>query len=202
MIIRLVKSNIRNDFGQIISYFLILILSVWMLHTGLMILFGYGRLYAEKQVELNGSDLVIRTLSDSAQEMAQLLRADTSIRDYERYEIVNKEVTYRPDGYEEGSKNGYAERELNVLFEPYGEWGEIEAPGFVEQSAEEYDNPIYLSLYEKTNLGVELGDTFHCQISGKEYSFTIAGFFEQIITGGMMEVALSVRNNIMNGERS
>lgn len=189
MIIKLVKSNIRNDFGQIISYFLILILSVWMLHTGLLILFGYSRLYAEKQVELNGADVVIRTLSDSEQEMAQLLSADPSIRDYERYEILSKEVTFQRDGYDADTKNGNAEKELAMLFEPYGEWGEIEKPGFVEQSTEEYDNPIYLSLYEKTNLGVELGDTFHCQISGKDYSFTVAGFFEQIITGGIMETA-------------
>ena len=69
---------------------------------------------------------------------------------------------------------------------PYGEWGEIEAPHFSELSDEEYDNPIYLSIYMNTNVfKAKLGDSLDVKVDDKYYTFQVAGFYEGIFSNSM-----------------
>ena len=65
MLSKLLKSNFKNDLSHMITFFLIIVLSVVMLHTGLAVLLGYNGLHAELRDKYNFADLaVVSELSD------------------------------------------------------------------------------------------------------------------------------------------
>ena len=143
-----------------ITFFLIMVLAVFMLHTGLAILLGYNTLHKEKQEQYNFADLMVHP--------------------------IQKRFSITKNGADEDSKDMYdtSSNAMNLL--PYGEWGEMEAPHFVELSEEEYDNPIYISYYYNANLfKARLGDSIDLKVGDKYYTFQVAGFFESLISSEM-----------------
>ena len=52
MLGKLIKSNFKKDFSHMMTFFLIMVLSVVLLHSGIMILIGYGKLFDIKKEEL------------------------------------------------------------------------------------------------------------------------------------------------------
>ena len=69
MLAKLIKSNFKNDFSHMITFFLIMVLSVFLFHSGIMIFVGYSNVHKEKVKEYNWSDvMVISALKDSDME--------------------------------------------------------------------------------------------------------------------------------------
>ena len=137
-----------------ISFFLIKVLSVVMFHTGLMIFVGYSTVHREKIDQYNWSDMVVISALEpkDMEKIEEIISASDYIESYEKLKPVNMEFVIESLASENGdSKNAYDFSSSNLYTLPYGEWGEIEAPHFVELSDEEYDNPIYISVYSNTN---------------------------------------------------
>ena len=61
MLTKLIKSNFKNDFSHMITFFLIMVLAVFMFHTGIAILLGYATLHRDKQKEYNFADLMVQS---------------------------------------------------------------------------------------------------------------------------------------------
>ena len=61
MLSKLIKSNFKNDFSHMITFFLIMVLAVFMMHTGLAVLVGYSSLHKDKQKEYNFADMMINS---------------------------------------------------------------------------------------------------------------------------------------------
>ena len=168
-----------------VTFFLIMVLAVFMFHTGIAILLGYSSLHRDKLEEYNFADVcVMSALKDEDKDkIEEIILNDEGIESYEKVYPVMKEFQMKKDGSEEDSKNMYDMSTYTLPVLPYGEWGEIEAPHFVELSEEEYENPIYLSYYYNTNLfKAELGDSIDVKVGNKYYTFQVAGIFESLIS--------------------
>lgn len=172
-----------------ISFFLIIVLSVVMFHTGLMIFVGYSTVHREKIDQYNWSDMVVISALEpkDMEKIEEIISASDYIESYEKLKPVNMEFVIESLASENGdSKNAYDFSSSNLYTLPYGEWGEIEAPHFVELSDEEYDNPIYISVYSNTNFfKAKLGDSIDVKVKDKYYTFQVAGIYENMFANVM-----------------
>ncbi|MCR4846962.1 MAG: ABC transporter permease [Eubacterium sp.] len=148
---------------------------------------GYSSLHKDKQKEYNFADVMVNcALEDEDKEkIEEIISNEEGIESYEKYYPVMKQFEMKKTEAEEDSKDMYDLSSYNLLILPYGEWGELEAPHFVELSDEEYENPIYVSYYYNSNLlNAKLGDSVDLKVGDKYYTFQVAGFFESLLSSG------------------
>ena len=185
MLSKLIKSNFKNDLSHMVTFFLIMVLAVFMLHTGLAIFNGYSTLHAEKREEHGFADLMIYSVfkTSDKEKVEDIISKSDIIESYEKYFPIIKTFEKTKAGSDVDSKNIYDSSSNNLLVLPYGEWGEIEAPHFIELSEEKYDNPIYLSVFINTNLvKAKLGDSVDMKVGDKYYTFQVAGIYESLLS--------------------
>ena len=198
MLNKLIKSNFKNDFSHMITFFLIMILSVFMLHTGIMILTGYNTVYKEKLEKYNFADLVVLSAlkPEEKEKTEEIIATSDFIEKYEKVVPIQEEfIIEKGEAVDGDSKNGYDTSKFYAYVLPYEGWGEIDAPHFCELSDKEYDNPIYLSLFYNANyVKAKLGDSIDLKVNDKYYTFQIAGFYEGILSNmtGMTYVSPSL----------
>lgn len=189
MLTKLIKSNFKNDFSHMITFFLIMVLSTFLFHTGIMIFKGYSTVYQDKLEKYNWSDIVVISAlkPEDIEKIEEIISTSDYVASYEKNKPISKEfVVERGSAIEGDSKNAYDLSTQSMYILPYGEWGEIEAPHFSELSDEEYDNPIYLSIYMNTNVfKAKLGDSLDVKVDDKYYTFQVAGFYEGIFSNSM-----------------
>ena len=188
MLGKLLKSNFKNDFSHMITFFLIMVLAVFMMHTGFAILVGYSDLHEKKKEEYNFADVMVHSFlrSEDNQAIEEIIRNADYIETYEKSYPVYKRFTTSKAEADEDSKDMFDMSTNGVLVLPYGEWGDIEAPHFVELSDEEYENPLYVSYYFNENfLKAELGESVDLKVDDKYYTFQVAGFFESLLSSEM-----------------
>ena len=184
MLSKLLKSNFKNDLSHMITFFLIIVLSVVMLHTGLAVLLGYNGLHAELRDKYNFADLaVVSELSDDDKfKMEDIISSADYIESFEYLEPLSLPFTVGKEGADADSKDLYDTKTNDYYVLPYGEWGDIEAPHFVEKMDEECENPIYISLYYNANvIKKKVGDKVDIQVGEDYYTFQIAGIYENIL---------------------
>ncbi|MCR5103349.1 MAG: FtsX-like permease family protein [Eubacterium sp.] len=203
MLGKLIKSNFKNDLSHMITYFLIMVLAIFMLHTGLAIFLGYRTLHKDKQEKYNFADLMVHSIlkPEDNQAIEEIIRNAEYIEAYEKTYPIYKEFKKVKAGAEEDSKNMYDMSSNGLTILPYGGWGELEAPHFVEVADEEYENPIYLSYFINENLfKSKLGDSVDVKVGEKYYTFQVAGFFESLISSemGLCYVSPSLYNEWNN----
>ncbi|MBQ4270432.1 MAG: ABC transporter permease [Clostridiales bacterium] len=186
MLGKLIKSNFRKDMSHMISFMLIVILSSSLLQLGLMLVRGYNSQFEEKVRELNSPDLMVMTEVDDPEQEAEIMDYISKIPEvdyYEKVPVINLDSEEVRDGVEVDTKNAM-ETVLGLYsFAPYGEWGEIDRPQFVELADKECDNPIYLSRVYNQDVfqgRYHVGDEMTLKVNGHERVFTVAGFYESV----------------------
>ena len=186
MVIKLLKANFKNDLSHMVTYCLIMVLAVFTLHTGLAIFLGYRTLHKEKQKEYDLADMMVinQSTSEDMEKSEEIVSQFGSIESYdntyplvfEQVEVESPEADKESDGKEESLSE-----ELIIL--PYEGWSKLEAPHFIEVSDEEYDNPIYISLYYNNYFfNTKLGDDISLKLNDKYYTFQVAGIYEGLLS--------------------
>ncbi len=201
MLTKLIKSNFKNDLSHMITFFLIMVLATVMLHTGLAIFHGYNGLHESKKDKYNFADVVVESTlrPEDKAKIEEIISNSEFIESYEKQNPVVESFEMTKAGSEEDSKNIYDLSSFNLSLLPYGEWGEIEAPHFVELSEEEFDNPIYVSYYINTNfIKADLGDSIDVKMGDRYYTFQVAGIYESLISSetGVIYISPSLFNEL------
>lgn len=186
MLGKLIKANFRKDMSHMISFLLIVILSSFLMQLGLFLVLGYNSQFARKVEELNSPDLMVMTASYDEKERRAVIDYISSLPEVDYYELVPT-ITLRTEVVDENadvdSKNGMDNINGAYEYAPYGEWGEIDRPQFVDVYDKPVDEPLYMSrLYNQAifNGKYQAGDEIILKINGRERLFTVAGFYESI----------------------
>ena len=199
MLNKLIKSNFKKDLSHMVTFFLIMTLAVFMLHTGLAVLLGYSTLHQDKKKQYNFADLMVESAlkPEDKAKIEEIIAGADYIDSYEKVYPVVKQFSVTKEDSDEESKDMYDLSTYSLEILPYGEYGDIEAPHFVELSDEEYENPIYVSYFYNTNLlKAELGDSVDMKVGDKYYTFQVAGFYESLLSSeyGINYVSPSLYN--------
>ena len=186
MLGKLLKANFRKDMSHMISFLLIVILSSTLMQLGLMLILGYNSQFERKVKELNSPDLRVLMLTFDEEERAAITDYITSLPEIDYYEtvpMITLQTDVVRDDIDPDSKNNWDNVSGAWYYAPYGEWGEIDTPQFVELYDQPVDEPIYMSrLYNQEIFrgAYKTGDEITLKINGRERVFTVAGFYESI----------------------
>lgn len=174
-IVNLIKSNIRKDAKQTISFFFIIIFASALLYIGFITAKGYQNLWDVKIKECQTPDILSVVESKDTATIEKALDNTNGIKDYSRTDMVYTIIM---------NKIGDEENVGDILFQPYSDFGICDNPNMIEKSEHNYENAIYLPIVCKYYWDSELDTEFKCAIGDVEYTFMIAGFFERMMTGG------------------
>ena len=174
-IVNLIKSNIRKDAKQTISFFFIIIFASALLYIGFITAKGYQNLWDVKIKECQTPDILSVVESKDTATIEKALDNTNGIKDYSRTDMVYTIIM---------NKIGDEENVGDILFQPYSDFGICDNPNMIEKSEHNYENAIYLPIVYKYYWDSELDTEFKCTIGDVEYTFMIAGFFERMMTGG------------------
>ncbi len=186
MLGKLIKANFRKDMSHMISFLLIVILSSFLLQLGIFLVLGYNAQFQRKVEELNSPDLMVMTATFDEEERRAILDYISSLPEIDYYELVptiSLRTEIVKDDVDADSKNGLDNVSGAYQYAPYGEWGELDRPQFVDVYDQPVDEPLYMSrLYNQEIFKGEYksGDEITLKINGRERVFTIAGFYESI----------------------
>ena len=186
MLGKLIKANFRKDMSHMISFLLIVILSSFLMHLGLMLILGYNSQFARKVEELNSPDLMVMMATYDEEERRSILDYISSLPEVDYYELVptiTLPTEVVSDDIDPDSKDALENVSGSYAYVPYGEWGTIDKPVFVDLYGDPVDEPIYMSrLYNQEIFkgAYKAGDEITLKINGREKVFTVAGFYESI----------------------
>ena len=172
--------------SHMISFLLIVILSSSLMQLGLMLIMGYNSQFERKVEELNSPDIRVMMATYDEEERTSILDYISSLPEVDYYEMVPT-VTLRTevvsDDIDPDSKNAMDNVSGVYDYVPYGEWGEMDTPQFVDLYDGPVDEPIYLSRLFNQQIfkgAYKPGDEITLKINGRERVFTVAGFYESI----------------------
>ena len=174
-IFNLIKSNIRKDAKQTISFFFIIIFASALLYIGFITARGYQSLWDIKVKECKTPHILAVVESKDTKTIGKCMDNVQGVAEYACTDMIHTVITNEVRGDDNIG---------DILFQPYSDFGVCDNPGMVELSENTYENAIYLPIVCKYYWDSELDTEFKCTIGDEEYTFMVAGFFERMMTGG------------------
>lgn len=174
--IMLALAPIRKSKGQTMSLLILLTVAGALLYLGLTLALNTGNFFNRKAAELNAADIVV-TIQDGIFSEADL----SYFNDNPKVQTVETVETIAiPDMNVE-----YAGKSLvrSIVFIDEKKLGGMLSPRFVGEKRPVGDYSVYLPYVFHAGGGFELGDTITLKSGTKDYTLTIAGFFEDIYFG-------------------
>jgi putative ABC transport system permease protein len=180
-------ASMRKSKSAVISYGIILIFAALLLNLGVITQLNYGKNFEKKWDELRVATVFVSMLeSDYKQSYEEYAKALEGITDTEVRKglIINGTMKYA------GSQMS-----MPNLFGNMDEVHRMNRIRVIEKLDKTVDRPIYLSYLMKAGGGYTLGDEYTLTARDKNYTFTVAGFVENLQYGspnlGVIEVHLS-----------
>ena len=176
---KLIKSNIYKDRSILTVFLLIIIISITLLHTGLLTAEyedSYVRNYKSRGYLEGG---VVNTIGN-IEDIRKIVESDKDVAKSRLCEVIlPSDVTYTTDKSDK-------EKELSSItyykgFESYNLSNDLK---FIDRDDSVEGNKIYLNLYNAYSSGLSVGDKMYIKSEQMgDYDFTVAGIYEDLIEG-------------------
>ncbi len=170
-------SNIRKNKGQTAIMFTVLLIAAVFMQIGLILTFDYQQNFDRRAALTNSEDVVF---SYQTRDEAQIEKWQNIILDDERTQTLETQyVLCGTLSY----KYGAGDMNTHIVILPVNAERNLGQFRFVEKDDSQGDDAIYLPYLMKTGGGHNIGDSFKLKIKGREYDFTVGGFYENAMIG-------------------
>lgn len=178
-IVSLAFANIRKNKGQSLSFFIIIFVSALFLSLGLVTMFEYTENFDKKALQQEAPDVMFAVQEDREELLTSFEKEMAS--DKRVISLAKIPALLAAGEFYYG--NGLNSR--NAVFFEASDDGSIPFGAIMEKTDKEVEDPIYLPYLFKMGGGYSTGEPFHITLvtagmGKKEFSFTIAGFYEDI----------------------
>lgn len=183
-ILLLAFANIRKTKVQSVTLIILLLISSLLLNIGLMVSFNFDKFFNKTANELNTGNtyyFISESLYNDMVENYILSHKET----------VSMEKTDSILTFAKLSWNG-SELSQRIVFFDQSKQRDQSRWKLVSDTIPDAENPVYLPYQFKTLGGYELGDNLILTINDSNYSFTIAGFSEDILFSSIATGFLSL----------
>ncbi len=185
----LIKSNIKKSRRTSTAFFLFIMLTVLLYHTGSQLTEGFKRLYQEKIAETNSADFAA-TLPDAfcekyQNEIIDFGQVNEEISEITIIEAILLKNANIQDGDGDIINGGWTFRNADRT-------EQLSCLKIAERLEEIPADGIYAPYVCKTFFGFGLGDTLHISFGNRQESFTIAGFTEDVLFGSRSYLAFDL----------
>ena len=185
----LIKSNIKKSRRISIAFFLFIMLTVLLYHTGSQLTEGFKRLYQEKIVETNSADfaatLPYAFYEKYQNEIIDFGQVNEEISEIEVIDAILLKNSNIQDGDGDLINGGWTFRNANRT-------EQLSCLKIAERLDEMPADGIYVPYVCKTFFGFQLGDTLNISFGNKQESFIIAGFTEDVLFGSRSYLAFDL----------
>lgn len=184
-----IKSNMKKSGRTSTAFFLFVMLTVLLYHTGSQLTEGFKRLYQEKITETNSADFAA-TLPDTfcekyQNEIIDFGQANEEISEIAIIDAILLKNANIQDGDGEFINGGWTFRNADRT-------EQLSCLKIAERLEEIPADGIYAPYVCKTFFGFKLGDTLTISFGNKQESFTIAGFTEDVLFGSRSYLAFDL----------
>lgn len=168
-------SNIKANKGQSITFLIMILISSLLLNFGIVTYNDSSHNFDKQATEANCEDCMFTMQNnDYIDELENEIANDSDVSDYEVRDVILLETIFDYNDGEQAIRSIILNKDDEEIYNK---------STIIEESSEKYNKPIYLPLILKTGGGYNLGDTFTLTSEGKDYSYTVAGFFNNISLG-------------------
>ena len=176
------KNNLKKKKSDAFVLTGMIMLAVMMMYVSLSVLLGGSRRLDETHTKINGMDWHIVAQKDGTEKVEEILSA------YEEVEQVEiSEALYVP--IVKYRINGGEEKEFSFLLRDANEKCEVTKLNTAFEGTLS-DEQILLPYYMHMSDGCEIGDEIVLDVSGKEYTYEVAGFSEDPFYASPMMISL------------
>lgn len=188
----LIKSNFKKSRRTSIAFFLFIMLTVLLYHTGSQLTEGFKKLYQEKIDETNSADFAATLPYDFCEKyQSELIDFGQVNEEITKIEIIDA-LLLRNANIQGGNGdliNGA------WTFRNADRTESLSRLKLAEKLEEMPENGIYVPYVCKTFFGFQLGDTLHISFESKQETFIIAGFTEDVLLGSRTFIAFDLPEN-------
>ncbi|MDO5291901.1 MAG: ABC transporter permease [bacterium] len=170
------KDNMRKSKGSTIVLFALIVVSTILIYSGLSVLTQLNGFLDQKAAQLNTSDYIcsVEKKNESFLQEALSEQGDTAfVESSDVIESMTVEVQNK-------TKNDHV-KTASVYVCPYNESQVLSKPKFVGEFETLKERSIYVPYALHATGGYEIGDMLSIQITGVEFEYEIAGFFEDMV---------------------
>ncbi len=214
-----IRSNIRKSRRTSIAFFLFIMLTVLLYHTGSQLTQGFQRLYQEKVVETDSADFAATLPYDFCEkyrsEIIHFGQTHEEISETEIEEIETEETKIEEIKLEKIKETKTEEIKIEITdaillknaniqdgdgdlingawtFRNADRTESLSRLKLAEKLEEVPENGIYVPYVCKTFFGFQLGDTLNILFENKQETFIIAGFTEDVLFGSRSYIAFDL----------
>lgn len=172
----LAKSNMRKGKSAAVSLFLVIFVAAILLNIGCLTLLNYKTSFDKTAERLNSAHTAMLMLKNSFQD-----KYEAYYRNYPGVTETQKEdiICFTSANYKFGS----GKMTTTIFFRNMDKINGLSEISVVGKHNAKDDNDIYVSYLMQSGGGYKLGDKLVINYYGKEYTFRIAGFVEDIMFG-------------------
>lgn len=175
---KIIASNLRKYKSSMITLFLLIGMATLLLTIGFSVSLGLNLFYSDKMEELNSPHVSYFIDTPNIDDFITKATDFDNIKAFESVKTLNVQGIKVEDPKADISMNCYiqsAEKEQQI------------APlNIIDQGTVKKENSILLPLIMKENHDYNTGNLIEMQIGGKNYTYEIYGFFEDIYYGSPM----------------
>ncbi|WP_158539773.1 ABC transporter permease [Gordonibacter sp. 28C] len=177
-LVPLAIAYIRKSRSQTAGMAVLVMISAFLLNIGLTFLFQYGQFFDERADELNVPHLaLLQPEAATTPEQNDYLAHYPGLKDLETVPVLSAQGEF----YAKGSKTTAV-----FIFDRIDADQNMSPPTLLEEGRPLDDESVYAPYIMKTAGKYKLGDNFTFAIGGRQKTFTIAGFTEEITFGSLM----------------
>lgn len=166
-------ANIRKTKAHTVTLALLFIIASMLLNIGLMVFLNFGSFFDKTVEELNTSDaFYLIPQSMFTEEVEYYIDTHDEITDIEKSEGI---FIYGKMPW------GDEERGMAIIFRDMNIKSDMTKWKYISEKQDAGKNSVYLPYAFKVSGGYNLGDTLNVKLADKSYSFTVAGFTEDVM---------------------
>ncbi|MDO5649787.1 MAG: ABC transporter permease [Gallicola sp.] len=179
--ILLLKRSLKKGRGQSVSFFLVMLTTAILLNLALITINNFEKGFDQTFSKLNSPDIALGMLGRDDSKLKSFVEEDPRSKEYEATPMLALNGRFDYNDNETSIYAGFLNRSED--------WKIGKTRVVKELSKEKLDKisedkpAIYISNLFHTGGGYNLGDVFVFKTEKKDYSFTIAGFTENIFLG-------------------
>ncbi|MEG0377027.1 MAG: ABC transporter permease, partial [Eubacterium sp.] len=176
-ILLLTLANLRKAKSQAVSFFGMALIAALLLSLGLVTWLNYDNNFHKKGVELNTEHGLLATQNNTP-EGIRAVKAEFE-GDNQTDVIQESPILFSQASF----SYGQGEQSQNIVILNRSDEREMGKTLFVEEDHGINDKPIYLPYLYQTGGGYHMGDDFTLKIGGQSTTYTVAGFYENMMLG-------------------
>ncbi len=170
------KNNIKSSLATSIILVLLVILSTFMMYTGISVEVQLSEFVDNKNESLNGADSTLLVGKTSLAKVTDILNQRDDVSQYE----VHESIYYTSPKIRNITKNDKEKNLITIVLNANDSYNISQIP-IIDEAPKKLENGIIVPYILKTADNYETGDELEIMVENRTRTYVIAGFFENII---------------------